>query len=122
MVEVLVRDNVTRNFAGLQVKAATVAHPTEEAQFHVRKSTLTRDANTWLVFLAWWQEARAFDPECLLIPTTDVPQIGTDTGLGFEIFFNPKNPRRTRRDPYRRRLSELDRLILEACTTSRSRD
>src|SRR5205807_715131 len=40
MVEVLVRDNVTRNFAGLQVKTATVAHPTGEAQFHMRKSTL----------------------------------------------------------------------------------
>jgi hypothetical protein len=119
MVEVLVRDNVTRSFAGLQVKAATVAHPTEEAQFHVRKSTLSHAANTWLVCLAWWQEASAFDSECLLIPATDVPQIGTDAGPGFEIFFNPKNPQRTRLDPYRSRLAEMDRLILEACATRR---
>jgi hypothetical protein len=118
MVEVLVRDNVTRNLAGLQVKAATVAHPTEESQFHVRKSTLSHSANTWLVCLAWWQETRAFDPECLLIPATDVPEVGTDTGPGFEIFFNPKSPRRTRLDPYRRRLAELDHLIVEACATT----
>jgi hypothetical protein len=120
MVEVLVRDNVTRNLAGLQVKAATVAHPTEEAQFHVRKSTLSHAANTWLVCLAWWQETRAFDPECLLIPATEVPQVGTDTGPGFEIFFNPKSPRRTHLDPYRRRLAELDHLIVEACATTRA--
>jgi hypothetical protein len=115
MVEVLVRDNVTRNFAGLQVKTATVAHPTGEAQFHIRKSTLSRAANAWVVCLAWWQDARAFDPECLLVSATDVPQIGTDTALGFEIFFNPKNPRRTRLDPYRHQLANLADLILEAC-------
>lgn len=115
MVEVLIRDNVTRNFAGLQVKAATATRPHGEAQFRVRKSTLSRAANTWLVCLAWWQGATAFDSECLLIPATDIPKIGTDTGPGFEIFFNPKNPHRTRLDPYRRRLAELDRLIVDAC-------
>jgi hypothetical protein len=118
MVEVVVLDNVTRNFLGLQVKAATVAHPTGEAQFHVRKSTLTQAANTLLVCLAWWQEARAFDSECLLIPVTDVPKIGTDTGPGFEIFFNPKGPRRTRLDPYRHGLADLANLILDACRSS----
>lgn len=115
MVELLVRDNVTRNFAGLQVKTATVAPSHGEAQFRVRKSTLSLSANTWLVCLAWWQESNSFDPECLLIPATDIPEIGTDTGPGYEIFFNPKSPKRTRLDPYRRRLAELDRLILEAC-------
>jgi hypothetical protein len=120
MVEVLAQDNVTRNLAGLQVKSATVAHPTEEAQYHVRKSTLSHVANTWLVCLAWRQEAKVFDSECLLIPATDVPEVGTDTGLGFEIFFNPHSPRRTRLDPYRYRLAELDHLILEACAASRS--
>jgi hypothetical protein len=118
MVEVLVRDNVTRNLAGLQVKSATVAHPTGEAQFHIRKSTLSHAANTWVVCLAWWQETQAFDPECLLIPATDVPQIGTDTGPGFEIFFNPKSPRRTRLDPYRRPTPQLDHLIVEACAAA----
>ena len=117
MVELLVRDNVNRNFAGLQVKTATVAPAHGEAQFRVRKSTLSLTANTWLVCLAWWQESKAFDPECLVIPAADIPQIGTDTGPGFEIFFNPKSPKRTRLDPYRCRLAELDRLILEACVS-----
>jgi hypothetical protein len=118
MVEVLARDNVSRNFAGLQVKTATVSHPTGEAQFHMRKSTLSRAANTGVVCLAWWQEAKAFDSECLLIPATDVPQIGTDTGPGFEIFFNPKSPRRTRLDPYRHGLADLANLILDVCRLS----
>jgi hypothetical protein len=118
MVEVLARDNITRNFAGIQVKTATVAHPTEEAQFHVRKSTLSHATSAWVVCLAWWQEARAFDSECLLIPATDVPQIGTDTGSGFEIFFNPKRPKRTRLDPYRHELADLANLILDVCRLS----
>ena len=119
MVELLARDNVNRTFAGLQVKAATVKHPSGEAQFHVRKSTLTHTANTWLICLAWRQEATAFDSECLVIPAAEIPRVGTDTGPGFEIFFNPKNPKRTRKDPYRRRLAELNELIVEACATSR---
>lgn len=119
MVEVLVRDNVTRNFAGLQVKAATVAYPTGEAQFHMRKSTLSLTANTWLVCLAWWQEATVFDSECLLIPAADIPKIATDTGQGFEIFFKPKSPVRTHVYPYRRRLAELGRLIVDACARTK---
>jgi hypothetical protein len=118
MVEVLVRDNVTRNFAGLQVKTATVAHPTGEAQFHVRKSTLRHTANTWLVCLAWRQESTAFDSSCLLIPAFEIPKVATETGRGFEFFFNPQSPRRTRLDPYRRPLAELERLILDACAAA----
>jgi hypothetical protein len=118
MVEVLVRDNVTRNFAGIQVKTATVAHPTGEAQFHIRKSTLSHTANAWMVCLAWRQQATAFDSECIVIPAAEIPQIGTDTGAGFELFFNPKRPKQTRIDPYRRHLADLDRLILQACATN----
>jgi hypothetical protein len=119
MVEVLARDNVSGNIAGLQVKTATVAHPTGEAQFRVHKSTLSHASNSWLVCLAWRQEAAEFDSQCLLIPATDIPKVATDTGPGFEMFFNPNSPRRTRVDPYRRRLAGLDRLILEACVASR---
>lgn len=118
MVEVLARDNINGEFAGLQIKTATVAPAHGETQFHIRKSTLSTAANTWLVFLAWWQESKAFDPECLLIPADDISQIGTDTGPGFEIFFNPKSPKRTRLDPYRRRVADLSALVLESCAKS----
>jgi hypothetical protein len=124
MVEVLARDNVTRNFAGLQVKTATVSGPKGEAHLHVRKATLSPAANTWVVCLAWWQERAALDPECLLIPAADISKVGIEAGPSFAINFNPENPVPTRIDPYRRRLAELDRLILEACaleTVSRTR-
>jgi hypothetical protein len=51
MVDLLARDNVNRRFAGLQVKAGTVAQH-GEAQFHVGKSTLSRASKTILVCLA----------------------------------------------------------------------
>ncbi len=114
MVEVLARDNVTGNFAGLQVKTATVSR-FAEARIHVRRATLSHAANTWLVCLAWWREAPGFDAECLLIPAVDIPKVGIEVGPRIEIQFNPKHPQRTRLDPYRRRLAELDDLIVEAC-------
>lgn len=121
MVEVLARDNLTGNFAGLQVKTATVSQHWGRAHIHVRKATLSHASNAWLVGLAWQQQTAAFDPECLLIPAADIPKVGTDDGASIAIRFNPKNPVPTRLDSYRRRLAELDRLILEACARNRSR-
>ncbi len=114
MVEVLARDNVTRVFAGLQVKAATVAHRYGEAQIHVHKATLTAAATTWLVGLAWLDDADAFHDECLLVPAADIPKIAIDDGAFLRINFHPSSPERTRLDPYRCKLAELHRAILDA--------
>lgn len=116
MVEVLARDNVTGNFAGLQVKTATVAQRYGEAHIHIRKATLTNDPTTWLVGLAWRQERGAFDAECLLIAAADVPKVAFDDGAAMVINFHPSSPERTVIDPYRKSLAELSRLILEAAS------
>jgi len=113
MVEVLTRDNITGHFAGIQVKTATVSEPWGEAHIHVRKATLSLAANTWLVALAWQQDAGTFDTECLLIPATDIPRVGVEAGPSLAINFHPRGPERTRLDSYRRRLADLSRLILE---------
>jgi len=113
IVEVLARDNVTGSFAGIQVKTATVGRK-GEGEIHVRKAGLNLDAKTWLVGLAWWQEKSEFDSQCLLVPAADIPKVGTDVGATIQILFNPKNPIPSRLDPYRRRLAELDRLVLDA--------
>jgi hypothetical protein len=114
MVEVLARDNVTGNFAGLQVKAATVSGVYGEAHIHVRKATLSNAATTWLVGLAWLEDAAGFDAECLLIPAAEIPKVAIDDGSFLKINFHPSSPELTPLDPYRRRLLELDRLLLEA--------
>jgi len=115
MVEVLARDNVTRRLAGLQVKSATVTDVRGEAQIHIRNSTLTDDPTTWVVGLAWRNEANAFDEECLLIPAAEIPTVAIDGGPKMTIDFRPASPQRTRIDPYRRRLADLSRLVLD-CT------
>jgi hypothetical protein len=114
MVEVLARDNVTRNFAGLQVKTATVSPSTHEAQIHVQSATWTNDPTTWLIALAWREEIGAFDRECLLIPAADLPKVASHDGPYLVIDFDPSSPKRARIDPYRKPLGELSRLILEA--------
>jgi len=115
MVEVLARDNVTRRLAGLQVKSATVTDVRGEAQIHIRTATLTKDPSTWVVGLAWRNETNAFDEECLLIPAAEVPTVAIDTGPTMEINFHPGTHRKTLLDPYRRRLADLSRLVLD-CT------
>ncbi len=119
MVEVLARDNVTRNFAGLQVKTATVSASTHEAQIHVRKATVTSDPTTWLVVLAWREETRAFDAECLFIPAADIPKVASLDGQKLVINFHPVSPRGTPLDPYRKPLAELSGLVLEEISTAR---
>jgi hypothetical protein len=111
MVEVLVRDNVTGDFAGIQVKAATVAELYHEAHVHVRKATLTLAATTWLIVLAWRKDKSAFDPECLMIPVADLAKVAYDDGTSLVINFHPEGPERTRLDPYREQLSELGELV-----------
>jgi hypothetical protein len=111
MVEVLARDNMTGNFAGIQVKTATVAELYHEAHIHVHKATLSLAATSWLVALAWRHEERAFHAECLLIPTADLPKVAFDDGTSMVINFHPKSPERTKLDPYRHRLSELGTLV-----------
>jgi hypothetical protein len=116
MVEVLARDNATGGFAGLQVKAAATSGSYGEAHINIRKATLSLAPTTWLVCLAWHEEAADFDGECLLIPAADIPKVATDDGPILQINFHPLSPERTRLDPYRRRLNELHRLVLEACS------
>lgn len=110
IVEVLVRDNVTRAFAGLQIKTATIGRR-GEGEIHVRKAGMGLAGNTWLVGLAWGDETSEFDPECILVPAADIPKVGTDVGATIQILFNPKNPLPTRLDPYRHPLSDLATII-----------
>jgi hypothetical protein len=112
VVEVLARDNVNGNFAGLQVKTATVTKSFGEAHIHVRKATLTTDPTTWLVGLAWRAETGAFDPECLLLPAAEVPRVAIEDGSKWAINFHPSSPERTLLDPYRKPLAELSGLVL----------
>lgn len=110
-VEVLVRENVTGDFAGIQVKAATVAELYHEAHVHIRKATLTLASTTCLIVLAWRKDKIAFDPECLMIPVADLAKVAYDDGTSLVINFHPEGPERTRLDPYREQLSELGELV-----------
>jgi hypothetical protein len=120
MVEVLARDNVNRTFAGLQVKAATISSTYGEAYINIRKATLSLAPSTWLVGLAWLEGAATFDGECLFIPAPDLPKIAVEDGPLLRLNFHPSSPKPSRLDPYRRRLNELDRLVLEACGAPRA--
>ncbi len=59
-------------------------------------------------------DADAFHGECLLVPAAEIPKIAIDDGASLKINFHPASPERTRLDPYRCKLAELHRAILDA--------
>jgi len=71
-VEVLARHVRTRRFLGLQVK--TVGEDAEhvENRVYVRRSSFRAAASTFVCVLGWNRDARAFEEDCLLIPSDDV--------------------------------------------------
>jgi len=71
-VEVLARHVRTRRFLGLQVK--TVGEDAEhvENRVYVRRSSFRAAASTFVFVLGWNRDARAFEEDCLLIPSDDV--------------------------------------------------
>ena len=103
-------DNVSRRFAGLQVKTAAAARK-GEAQIHIQKSTFVPSPSTSVVGLAWLADEHRFSDECLLIPSERLREVTHDDGERLALVFRPESPRRSRVDPYRRRLSELGALI-----------
>ncbi len=111
MVEVLVRQNVSARFAGLQVKSATLEPSLGIAHIGVRKATLSHATNTWLVGLGLHSQASQFDGECFLIPSGDIPKVAIEDGALWAIHFHPSGHEQTRLDPYRKRLSDLPRLV-----------
>jgi hypothetical protein len=110
LVEILVRDNVTIRFCGLQVKTSSTAR-WDEASIHIRKSTFVTMPGTYVVALAWLAETKAFADECILIPTQDVPEVTYVDGEDLVFEFQPHSSRKARIDPYRVPLAELGELV-----------
>jgi hypothetical protein len=114
MVEVLVRNNATCGFMGIQVKAA---EPLEwgEAHFRVRKATFVAAPTTYLAGLAWLPATNTFVDECLLVPTMDLASVAIDVADYWVLDFHPHSPEKTRLDNYRVRLSELASRVEAGC-------
>jgi hypothetical protein len=110
MVEVLVRNNVTGGFLGLQVKTGEPTYAHGEARIAIRKATFAPAASTLVVALAWLVDDVRFAAECLLIPTSDLARIAVEDGGHWFLNFHPNSPERSPLDPYRRPLSRLGQM------------
>ena len=113
MVEVLVRDAVTRRFVGLQIKTA-VPGAKGEAAIHVQKSTFLPSPSTSVVGLVWLPATGRFADECLVIPTERLRDVAIDSGNHLELLFQPSSARKTHLDPYRRKVAELSEVVEKA--------
>ena len=116
MVEVLVRNNVTGRFLGLQVKTGVPAPPYGEARVAVRKATFVPAASTYVAAVAWLADQKRFADECLLVPTTRITEIAVGDTDHWVLDFHPHSQERGRLDPYRRPLSTLGEIAENLCT------
>ncbi len=113
IVEVLVRDDVTARFVGLQVKTAVPMAPHDEAHIGIRKATFVPTASTFVVCLAWIPERERFADECLVVPTEELTRIALNDGAHWRLNFHPHSPERTPVDPYRWPLANISERLAQ---------
>ena len=112
MVEVAVRRLATGATAGLQVKTAELDRPHDTRHVLINRATFVPAESTYLVVLAWILSEGRFHDTCLLIPSVDVPSIASHDGPYYELHFRPDGSvERSRLDPYRMPLAELDQAV-----------
>jgi hypothetical protein len=111
-VEVLVRNNVSGGFLGLQVKTA-VPDPQRhgEARISIRKASFLPAPSTYLVALAFQPEQKRFEDECLVVPSEQLLEVAVDSGEHWVLNFRPHSQERSSLDPYRHPLSTLGSVV-----------
>lgn len=118
-VDLLIQNNDSRLFHAIQVKTVTYHRGRPAPQATIELSDWRPAPTLSLVVLAWLQEAGSFHEECLVIPSLEVDRAAVRDGDRLKVEFLPGSRRRTRLDPYRRRLAELTDVVERATSSTR---
>ena len=106
--EILIRRLATGATIGIQVKTAQLSEPNARRLILVNKSSFVPAPTTYLVAVAWMVPERRFHETCLVIPSEDVPGLGSINGPNYELHFNPAGSNRASRlNRYRLPLESL---------------
>ena len=105
--EIAVRHVETFQILGLQVKTTGAAATGDEVTVNTKVHSFDVAANTWLLALNWLRDANQFHPECLVIPSAEIPRIGTEREKYFHFQWTPGGGRHSMLEPYRRPLESL---------------
>lgn len=107
--ELVAMNVTTRHVTGLQIKTIGVSARQPAGAVMILASSFRPSPSTLFVVMAWRQDERRFDDECLLIPSVDVRQICEPSTRGGHLAFewHPGSPATTQLDPYRRPLKTV---------------
>jgi len=113
--ELVVRHLATQRALGLQIKTIGVdgAHPSGTVS--VLASSFRPSPTTYFVVLAWHEESRQFDHECLLVPSTELGHIGQLRGAHLSFGWHPGSGQESRLTHYRSQVVDLCRSVARFC-------
>ncbi len=113
--ELVVRHLATQRALGLQIKTIGVdgAHPSGTVS--VLASSFRPSPTTYFVVLAWHEESRQFDHECLLVPSTELGHIGQLRGAHLSFGWHPGSGQESRLTQYRSQVVDLCRSVARFC-------
>jgi len=95
--EILIRRLATGATIGIQVKTSQLSEPNARRLILVNKSSFVAAPTTYVVAVAWMVSERRFHETCLVIPSEDVPRLGSINGPNYELHFNPAGSNRPSR-------------------------
>jgi hypothetical protein len=112
--ELVIRHLTSGGVLGIQIKTIGVipAHPSGTVS--VLASSFRPSPTTYFVVVAWHEDVRRFDEECLLIPSTELSQIAQPRGAHLSFDWHPGSDqgRFTDYSHERIKLSELIRALV----------
>jgi len=108
--ELVVRHMTSGRVLGIQIKTIGVnaAHPSGTVS--VLASSMRPSAATYFVVLAWHDDKRRFDDQCLLIPSTELDKIARPRGKHLSFDWHPGSDR-TELVHYEHSVDELSTLV-----------
>ncbi len=105
--ELVVRHLTSGRVLGLQIKTISVDAARPDGTVSVLASSFRPSPTTYFVMLAWREDERRFDDECLLIPSADLGDIAALRGSHLSFDWHPGSTVTTPVTPFRRRLATL---------------
>jgi hypothetical protein len=99
----------TRRVVGIQIKTVEINASRLHATVTVYASSFRPSPKTYVVVLAWIRDEGRFHDDCLLIPSTDIPNLCTapDSRGHMSFTWHPGSPAKGALSPYRTRRESL---------------
>jgi hypothetical protein len=110
--ELVVRHLTSRRVLGIQIKTIGVSAAHPSGTVSVLTSSFRPSATTYFVVLAWQEDERQFDEECLLIPSIRLAEMAQLRGSHLSFDWHPGSTSASQLDSYRVPVRALPAAVL----------